>query len=259
MFIQNINPDLIKLGPFTIRFYGIVYALGFLAVAYFLSKAAEKKKIKNLDKEKAIDLVTYTMISAILGARIFHVVSDFYLYKNNLLDVFAIWKGGLGWYGGLFGAMLFIFFYCRKHKIDVIRAFDYFSFLLPLIIGFGRIANFINGEHLGFPASSNNVPWCVVFERIDAVCRHTVQLYESLSMFLLFILLLIIYMKWQDKKGLLFASFLTGYGIARFITDFYRETQSAYFFGLAHTQIISIIMIFIGSYYVNKSLRKVKK
>ncbi len=255
MFIQNINPNLIAIGPFSIRFYGLVYALGFILVALFLSRKAKEKKIKNLDKDKAIDLVTYSMIWALIGARLFHVISDFYLYENNLIGIFEIWKGGLGWYGGLIGAILFIYLYCKKNKIDIIRVFDYLSLFLPLIIGFGRIANYINGEHLGFPAS---VSWCVVFQRIDSLCRHPVQIYEAISMFVLFFLLILIYIKWQNEKGILFSSFFIGYGIARFITDFFRETQSAYLFGLAHTQIISIFSIIIGIYFLIKSL-KVKK
>jgi phosphatidylglycerol---prolipoprotein diacylglyceryl transferase len=255
MFVNNINPDILKLGPFSVRFYGIVYALGFLLVAYLLSKEAERKKIKNLDKDKAASIVVYSMVFGLIGARIFHVISDFYLYKNNLIGIFEIWNGGLGFYGGIAGGALAIYFYCRKHKINLFQILDVIALPFPFIVGFGRIANFINSEHIGFPS---NLPWCVVFEKIDMVCRHPAQLYESISMFVLFIALLFVHFRTKKKTGVIFWSFVTGYGVMRFITDFFRQTQSIYILGLAHTQIISIGMVIYGIYSIIR-LYRVKK
>lgn len=251
MFINNINPDLMNIGPFSIRFYGIVYAVGFLVVYYLLLKAAEKKTIKNLDKDKASDLAVYTMLSGILGARIFHVIADFHLYKDNLLGIFEIWNGGLGFYGGLAGGVLAIFFYCRKHKVDISGVIDTMALPLPLIITFGRIANYMNSEHIG---SVSDLPWCVVFQKIDTVCRHPAQIYEAISMFIVFLLLIAAYKLWRKQRGAITWVFIMGYGIARFTTDYFRETQSAYFFGLAHTQIISLIMAAIGAYFLYKTI-----
>jgi phosphatidylglycerol---prolipoprotein diacylglyceryl transferase len=255
MFVNNINPDILNLGPFSVRFYGIVYALGFLLVAYLLSKEAEKKKIKNLDKEKAVDLTVWALVFGLIGARIFHVLSDFYLYKNNILGIFEIWKGGLGFYGGVAGGILAIYFYCRKHKVNLVHVLDIISLPFPLIIAFGRIANYLNSEHVGF---ASQLPWCVVFEKVDMICRHPAQIYESLSMFVLFTILMILHKKFSKKTGFAFWSFITGYGIMRFITDFFRQEQSFYISNLAHTQIISICMIIYGIYSLIR-LYKVKK
>jgi len=246
MFINNINPDILKIGPFTIRFYGIVYALGYLLITYLLSK----KKIKNLTKEKALDITTYGLIFGVIGARIFHVLSDYSLYENNLLDVFAIWKGGLGFMGGLAGALVFVYYYCKAHKIELMQVLDVMAAPLALVIGFGRIANYINSEHLGY---ATNLPWCVVYEKFDMICRHPAQIYEAISMFLLCAVLFFLQKKWH-KKGAMFWSFILGYGIARFTTDFFR-TQDVYIVGFAHTQWISAVMIILGGYY----LVKVKK
>ncbi|MEM3373606.1 MAG: prolipoprotein diacylglyceryl transferase [Candidatus Woesearchaeota archaeon] len=250
MFYHNINPDLLKIGFFSIRFYGIVYALGFLSIGYYLSKS----KIKNLPKEKAWDLVSYTLLFSLIGARLFHVISDFHLYKNNLLGIFEIWKGGLGWYGGLFFGIAFIIFYTKKHKIETLEIFDKISLILPLFIGLGRIANFINSEHLGFPANPETITWCVVFQNIDTFCRHPTQLYEAISMFLVFGVLILInkFIPKLKTKGILFSFYLILYSIARFTTDFFRESQSIYILGLAHTQIISLITLFIGIYLLFK-------
>ncbi|MEM2138706.1 MAG: prolipoprotein diacylglyceryl transferase [Candidatus Woesearchaeota archaeon] len=251
MFYHNINPDLLTIGPFSIRFYGIVYALGFLFIGYYLSKS----KIKNLSEEKSWDLVSYTLLISIIGARLFHVVSDFHLYRNNLLGIFEIWKGGLGWFGGLFFGIFFLIYYTKKHKIETLIVFDKISLILPIFIGLGRIANFINSEHLGFPVNQEIIKWCVVFQNVDNVCRHPTQIYEAISMFLVFALLMLIYYKLGSIKGILFSSHLILYSIARFITDFFRETQSAYFFGLAHTQIISLGTFLIGLYLFFKFIK----
>jgi phosphatidylglycerol:prolipoprotein diacylglycerol transferase len=243
MFINNISPDLFTLGPLTIRFYGIVYALGFLVTVIILVAQAQKKKIKSLDKDKAVDVLTYGMVFAIIGARLFHVASEFHFYKDNLLDILAVWKGGLGFYGGIFGAILAVYLYCKKHRISPLQVLDIVVVPLPLIIGFGRIANFINSENIG---KISDASWCVVFEKVDLVCRHPSQLYEAISMFSLFLVLLVLLnrkMKW--KTGSATSLFFIGYGIARFITDIYRENV-LYYFGLSHTQIISLFTVVIG-------------
>jgi phosphatidylglycerol:prolipoprotein diacylglycerol transferase len=256
MFVNNINPDLFTLGPLTIRFYGIVYALGFLLVVFLLLQEVKKKSVKHLDNDHAVDMLTYGMISAIIGARLFHVASEFYLYKDNLLDIFAVWKGGLGFYGGVIGGILALYLYCRKHKINYLQILDIIVVPLPLIIGFGRIANYINSEHLG---RITTVSWCVVFEKADLLCRHPSQLYEAISMFALFLSLFFISRKLKLKIGSLTSLFFIGYGIARFITDIFRENV-LYYFGLSHTQIISIITVLIGIYFLIIFQRmKVKK
>ncbi len=251
MFVNNINPDLITIGSLSIRFYGIVYALGFLLIIKILSKA----KIKNLNKEKASDLVIYAMIFGLIGARIFHVVSDFHLYQNNLGGMFAIWNGGLGFQGGLIGGVLAIFFYCRKHKINIMKILDTVALPFPLIIAFGRIANFINSEHIGFPT---DLPWCVIYQKIDNICRHPASIYQSLSQFMLFgILLFLSKTKLSKKTGFISWSFITGYGLIRFFTDFFRSDYHIYLLGLSHTQVINLFMFIFGIYNLLK-LKKVK-
>ena len=251
MFVNNINPDLFHIGPFSVRFYGIVYALGFLLIINILSKA----KIKNLTKEKASDLVIYGMIFGLIGARIFHVVSDFHLYKNNLWGMFAVWNGGLGMQGGLLAGILAIYVYCKKHKINLFKILDTVAVPFPLVIAFGRIANFMNSELIGFPT---DLPWCVVFQKVDNICRHPASLYQSLSQFILFcVLLFLSKTKLRKKTGALFWSTITGYGLIRFFTDFFRSDYHIYLLGLSHTQVINLLMFVIGIYNLIK-LKKVR-
>jgi len=240
MFINNINPDIISIGPFVIRFYGIVYALALLTIAHMLGKAG----IKNLDKDKAYDLAIYGMIGGLIGARLFHVIADFYLYKNNLIGIFYIWNGGLGFQGGLLGAIITVYYFCNKNKINLLRVLDSVAIPSAFFLGLGRIANYINSEHLGF---ITDVPWCVVFERVDSICRHPAQIYQAISQFVLFGILFFV-SKRKHKKGTLTWTFFAGYGVFRFITDSFRSDLNAVFLGMSHTQMISLLMAGIGFY-----------
>jgi len=252
MFIHNINPDIITIGPFSIRFYGIVYALGFLLVNYILTKAAKNKKVKNLTEDKASDLVIWTMIFGLLGARLMQVLAELPYYLRNPFEIFAIWHGGLYFQGGLAAALIFMYLYCKKHKIKLIKLTDIIAVPLPLIIGFGRIANFINSEHIGFVTQ---VPWCVVFQKIDNFCRHPAQIYQAITQFMLFGLVYFTSKK-TKKSGLTTWSFVAGYGFLRFITDFYRTDMPRIFLGMTITQIINIIMFGTGLYFIIKKVNK---
>jgi prolipoprotein diacylglyceryltransferase len=112
------------------------------------------------------------------------------------------------------------------------------------VTAFGRIANFINSEHLGFPSS---LPWCVVFQRIDDVCRHPVQLYESITQVMLFGILIFLSKK-KPKKGRITYAYIFFYSLFRFTTDFFRSTYTVFFFGLALSQIVSIALMAVSLY-----------
>jgi len=251
MFVQNIDPNLVTIGPFSIRFYGIVYALGFLLVSYLLEKKAGK--IKNLTKERAFDLVAFTMVFALAGARLFHVLEQFSYYRENLWQVFMIWKGGLAFFGGISFGLAAMYFYCRKKDIDFFKVIDVISLWLPLVTAFGRIANFINSEHMGFPS---NLPWCVVYQRVDDICRHPVQLYESISQFMIFAVLLV-YSKKQRNDGNIAWMYMILYGAFRFVTDFFRESFSVYLLGMSNSQVLSVLVISLGAWMIkNEHSRK---
>ncbi|AJF61874.1 TPA: prolipoprotein diacylglyceryl transferase [Candidatus Woesearchaeota archaeon] len=246
MFINNINPDLVSVGPFSIRFYGIVYALGFILLTYILSKNAHK--IKNLNKDKAVDVIIYMLVFGLIGARLVHVITDFPLYANNLLGVFAIWNGGLAFHGGILGGVLAVYFYCKKHKVSMMHILDTLSVPFPLILVFGRIANFMNSEHIG---TATNLPWCVVYQKIDDVCRHPAQLYESFSMLVLFGMMLYLNRR-KRKHGFLIWSFIAGYSILRLITEFFRAPLYVDVLGLSLVQLLSISLLGLSIYQLYK-------
>jgi phosphatidylglycerol---prolipoprotein diacylglyceryl transferase len=251
MFIHNLDPVLMQIGPIAIRYYSLVYIFGVLITMYLLSKKTDK--VKNLSRQRAENMVIWGTVAGLVGARLFHVLSEIHLYIQRPLEIFAIWQGGLGFFGGLLGGIIFGVYYCRKHDINVWQIFDIVVIPLPLIIGLGRLANFINSEHVGFAA---DVPWCVVFPRVDMLCRHPAQIYEAISMFLLFGAVLLAYRLWKKKSSATFWVFITAYGIARFITDFFRAEQSFYLLGLSHTQFLSLGMVMAGIFMLIRAFSK---
>ncbi|MBD3203229.1 prolipoprotein diacylglyceryl transferase [Candidatus Woesearchaeota archaeon] len=252
------SPDLFTIGPFSIRLYGLFYAVGFIVISYLLSK--KSKDIKNLDKDKSFDLVTYSLLAGIIGARLFHVIFEFnyYFFENpfttlNLFSlsleipaVFAIWKGGLAFYGGVLGGLLAGFLYCRKHKINILKVLDSIGAPFVFFISILRITNFINAEHYGIPT---NLPWGVVFP-IDNLARHPAQIYESVSMLILSVVLFFFSGK-KHKPGLIFYIFFAGYGLFRFITEFFRYNE-VHYLGLSIAQYFSAVMFITGIFLLYK-------
>jgi len=258
MFVHNINPELISIGSLSIRYYGLVYVIGFLITLFIFLKIAEKKKIKNLSKDKAADLILYMILGGVIGARLFHVVLFFKDYLANPLDILKFWEGGMAFIGGLAGGILVIIYYCKKYKIGFYDVADIIVIPFALFLGFGRIANFINGEFVG---TTTNASWCVKFQNHEG-CRHPSQTYEALKNFFIFGILFFLNKK-KHKPGLIFWSFITLYGMLRFITNFWR--YDTIYFGLSLGQYLGLGMFVLGSIvlikqkYINLNPIKFKK
>lgn len=248
MFILNINPVLFHLGPFEIRYYGIIYAFA-LVIGYFIaSHFLIKKKILN---EKEFDeLFLYIVIAIVVGSRIGSVLSDLSYYAANPLEIFAVWHGGLAFHGSLVAVILVGYWYCRKNKKDFFAIADIIVMPIALGLAFGRIGNFLNGEFYG---KITNLPWGVKFPNVEGY-RHPVQLYESLKNFFIFGVLWFM----KDKnlpKGFMFWSFIFLYGVIRFFLEFYKDLQE-FFLGLTWGQFWCIPMILIGGFMLIRLYRK---
>jgi len=255
MFINNLNPVLLRLGPLEVRYYGIMFALGFVIAYFFLRWWARQGKVKNFKPHQVEDYLLYILIGSVLGSRLVYVI--FYnlpFYLSNLSEIVAVWHGGLSFHGGFLGAIAAAFYYCRKHNIHFWQMAD--ATAIPLAIGlfFGRIANFINGELYGRVTS---LPWCVKFNAVDG-CRHPSQIYEALKNLLIFSVL----WKIKDKKhpdGFLMLTFVMMYSFIRFFIEFVRQPDSqlgVVFAGLTMGQLFCIVMFAIGSYFMYKIHRK---
>jgi phosphatidylglycerol---prolipoprotein diacylglyceryl transferase len=225
----NIDPDIIRIGPLAIRWYGLMYALGF-GVSYLLVKYQIKKQGHGAsDKGPGIafpegyldSLYTYLILGLLIGARLGYVLFyDLSNYIQNPGEILAVWHGGMSFHGGLIGCLAAGFFCCRKYSVDYWRAADMVIVTAPLALALGRIGNFINGELFG---RVTDVPWGMVFPEGGPLPRHPSQLYEfALEGVLLFFIL------WTVKKrkfvpGTLCGLFMILYGVFRCFVEFFRE------------------------------------
>ena len=244
MFIYNINPVLLNLGPIQIRYYGLVYVIGFLVI-YFALKYYSNKGILKLTKQEVESFALYLMLGVLIGARLFVVfgwsflLGDPLYYIRDPLKIIAVWEGGMSLHGGIVGILLVGYFFCKKKKLNIAKVADLLSIPGAFVLALGRIANFINGEIVG---TITNLPWCFKFPKFEG-CRHPVQLYSAAGRVLLGGYLLLINSK-KYKNGFIFWIFITLMGIGRFFCDFVREDPR--FLGLSFGQYLSIVMIIAG-------------
>jgi len=228
MFINNINPIIFSIGPLSVRYYGLVYALGFVMGYLFLRHAIKQKKLK-LTEEKLDSYILWLIIGSIVMARLFEVfVYNLPEYINNLSEVFLIWHGGMSFQGGIVGAIIVTWIFCKKNNLHFYDIADLAVIPTTLTLFLGKLANYTNSELYGRIVNPQSVPWCVVFQKIDAYCRHPAQIYEAISILILFGILVAYYLyyeKYKHKfvKGTIFWMFVIGYSILRFIITFFRD------------------------------------
>lgn len=254
MFIHNIDPVLLSIGPFQIRYYGLFYVLGFV-FAYFIINYLAKRKEINLDKNNISDLLLYAILGTVLGARIFYILFyNFPYYLANPFEMIAVWHGGLAFHGGLIGAIIAIAYFCRKKKVDFYEIADILAIPMALGLALGRIGNFINGELYG---RVTDVAWAVKFPDAEGF-RHPSQIYESFKNLLMFFVLWNI----KDKKlpkGFMFWLFVIMYSALRFAVEFFRQPDEQLGFiasWLTMGQLLSIVMFFVGIFFMYKITHK---
>jgi len=222
-FTHSLSPVIFSLGPFALRWYSLVYVLGFLLAYWLLRQIAKEGRIKNLDEEGVEEFVTWLILCSIIMARLTYViVYNPAYFLATPWKVIAVWEGGLSFHGGFLGAILAGLWFCRKRKVRFYDLGDFLVVPFSLILVFGRLANFVNGE---LPGRVTSVPWCINYSRYEG-CRHPSQFYEAGKNLLLFFVLLALYAKeeWRKKlkAGSIFWLFIILYGLGRFLTDFWR-------------------------------------
>ncbi|HEB69638.1 MAG TPA: prolipoprotein diacylglyceryl transferase [Desulfobulbus sp.] len=248
----HIDPVIFSLGPLHIRWYGLMYVLGFLAAYLLVRYQAKKFHWQELDAH--LDNLNLSIIlGVILGGRIGYVL--FYnpgYYLQHPLEIFATWQGGMSFHGGCIGVLAAGFFYCRRTGLDYWKGADLYVVTVPIGLGLGRIGNFINGELFG---RTTELPWGMVFPGGGPLPRHPSQLYEALlEGVLLFVILWTVKEKtWQQKKawphGTMVVLFLILYGILRFCVEFVRQPDpqlGKVLLGLTMGQLLSLGMILLG-------------
>jgi phosphatidylglycerol---prolipoprotein diacylglyceryl transferase len=258
MYIHNLNPVLINFGIFEVRWYSLAYIFGIL-IGWWIAKKIIDFKIQNkvveFDNKIFDDLVSYIIISMIIGGRVGYII--FYnlsYYLSNPLDIFKIWQGGMSFHGALIGIILATYLFSKKTKVNCFFFLDVVASVAPIGIFFGRIANFINGELYG---KQTDLFWSVIFPQIDKLPRHPSQIYEAFleGIVLFFILISLVY-KRTVKTGTVSALFMILYGLFRITSEQFREpdAQVGYLFNLfSMGSILSFFMVLVGLFILKKA------
>ena len=179
MKYPDIDPVLIYIGQLQVRWYGLMYVIGFLA-SYFLIKRQEKSRPIGLSPSLVQDLIFYLVVGLVIGARVGYIF--FYQYMNLMdfihppLEIIAVWHGGMSFHGGLIGTVIAGWWFSKRRKIPFWAIADRVIIAAPIGLGLGRMGNFINGELFGRPS---DLPWAMVFPAGGPLARHPSQLYEA--------------------------------------------------------------------------------
>jgi phosphatidylglycerol:prolipoprotein diacylglycerol transferase len=246
-----IDPVLIEIGPFAIRWYALAYILGILG-GWWLARRLVALAPAVASREQVDDFVTWTTLGIIIGGRLGYVLfyrPDYYLFHP--LEILAVWQGGMSFHGGALGVIVAVFLFCRKQKLDPLAFGDRVAAVVPIGLGLGRLANFINGELWG---RVTDVPWAMVFPTGGPVPRHPSQLYQAgLEGLALFILLqVLVHMPGiRARRGFVAGAFLAGYGVARSIGELFRQPDANLgflFAGATMGQLLSVPMILAGAW-----------
>ncbi len=250
MYLHNLNPTLFQLGPLEIRWYGLVYVLGFLLAVWWLNYL-RKKNLHTLSKDEIWDLIFYLMLGVLIGSRVFMIFWDPQTYLLHPLNLLKIWQGGMSFHGGFVGIVAACWWYCKKKKLNFWQVADIISVPAIFALALGRIANFINGELVG---RVWNGPWCVVFPDYGPQCRHPNMIYSFFERMMVFGWLYGLSVWKEFKPGFIFWNFVFWEGVGRFLLDFFRE--DILYFGLSLGQWFSSIMIVVALIVFIKKYRE---
>lgn len=256
------NKVLITIGPFTIYWYSFI-----IIAAVLLGSAIATKYSRNQNMPSTIisDMILGLVISAIIGARAYYVIFNFTEYKDYLLDIFQVWKGGLAIYGAIIGGTIYLLYYCKKKKVSFIKMLDVCSLSLLLGQAIGRWGNFFNQEAYGVVTTDTHLRSMFIPEfiikgmYIEGAYRTPTFLYESLWCLIGVLILATIRKKSSQIVGKQISFYMIWYGIGRFFIEGMR-TDSLYFGNYRISQIVSLIVAAIGAiWYITIYLKTHKK
>lgn len=248
-----LDPVAFSIGPIAIRWYALAYLAGFI-LGWRACLYLARQNPKGPGAEFYDEFLTWAVIGTVLGGRIgyilFYQPGYYFAHPSEMLEV---WHGGMSFHGGLVGVMSAAWIFTRIHKIGLRVFMDVLACVVPIGLGLGRIANFVNGELYG---RVTDVPWGVVFPRGGESPRHPSQLYEAvLEGIVLFAVMFLLSrrLKIRARPGCLSGCFLIGYGLLRFAAEFFREPDAQLgflFAGATMGQLLCLPMILCGAYLV---------
>ncbi len=234
MFVHpQFDPIAVQLGPIAIHWYGLTYLVAFGLFLWLATLRTAQPQFARVGwtRRDVEDLLFFGVLGVVIGGRLGYVV--FYkpgYYAAHPLEVFAVWKGGMAFHGGLLGVLGAMWLFARSRGRHFLEVTDLIAPCVPTGLASGRMGNFINGELWGREADPG-LPWAMVFPQSGAnIPRHPSQLYQFLLEGLLLFLLLWIYSRKPRNLGVVSGAFLIGYGTFRFVVEYFREPDS--FLGL---------------------------
>ena len=258
----TIDPVLIELGPFAVRWYALAYLAGILLGYYHIKQINAALNPPLMAKKPLDDMIVWSILGIILGGRLGYVI--FYkpgYYLEHPLEALMIWQGGMAFHGGLLGVIIAFYLFSRRHQISYLRLMDLIACAAPIGLFFGRLSNFINGELFG---RVSDCAVCMIFPHGGPFPRHPSQLYEAfLEGLLLFIVLWSLRKKTPilQRPGALSGLFLVGYAMGRATAELYREPDAHLGFilqGITMGQILCLPMALLGLYLLARhSLNRV--
>jgi phosphatidylglycerol---prolipoprotein diacylglyceryl transferase len=266
----NADPEIINVFGISIRYYGLLFVSGLILCIYLLGWIYKRESIPAENLEK---LSIYSMIGILVGARLGHCLfyEPSYYFSHPvemILPITFLPDGGIKFtgyqglasHGGVLGLLIAIYIYSRKTKHSMIDTIDLIAVVSGLSFGFIRIGNFMNSEIIGNPTT---LPWGVIFERVDSKPRHPAQLYEAISYFIIFTIMLLLYKKMRArlKNGFLFGLATVLFFTARFVIEFVKENQVGFEDGMPLNmgQLLSLPYIAVGIGFIIYGLMKTRK
>lgn len=256
----NVNPEIFGFGGLSIRWYGLLFASGFL-IGYYIEERMFKSE--NADQKWLDSLFFYLIIATIVGARLGHVF--FYgweYYSQHPIEIIKIWHGGLASHGGALGILIAMYIYSKKvTKRSMLWTLDRVVVPTALVAAFIRTGNLMNSEIYGIQTS---LPWGFIFERNgEIVAKHPTQIYEALAYLLAFGILMYLYWRTnsKNKEGLLLGAFFVLIFTARFFIEFIKEDQEAFEAGMTLNmgQWLSIPFVLTGIFLIIRAIKNPEK
>lgn len=264
----NPNPILIEIGPLKIHWYGLFIVSGILISVFLGLKLAEQYKIK---KDDIIDLVFWTVLFGIIGARLYAVFLEYEYYFNHPADIIKIWQGGLAIHGGIIAGLIVAWIFSKKRKINYWLLLSIMAPGAALAQAIGRWGNYFNQELFGLPT---DLPWGIPIEPLYRIPEyyystyyHPAFLYESIGNFIIFLILFFIHKKIRNankekNSDTVFQTitvlYLLLYSALRFGMEFIRIDSTIVFLGVRWPQIISLAIMILGGFWLFKKRREIK-
>ena len=253
-FVWNIDPNIFKYGSLQLRWYGLLFVSSF-----FIGMALVKWMFRreNVPTDSLDNLLLAAIAGTVIGARLMHCLAyepGFYL--SHPIEILKVWKGGLASHGGMLGMIIVLYWYARKEHLSYSWLLSRLTIPGMIVAAFVRFGNFFNSEILGLPT---DLPWAVVFSRVNPIPRHPVQLYEGFSYLIIFAILLTIYLRTSRDFSArilpgIFAVLLFG---TRFVLEYFKTRQADYTTALPFTtgQLLSLPVILVGVVWIIWALR----